>query len=126
VVCAKALTVVSREAIAAAALNFENLQASAQAGVSQVRIKHSPSKQKDFEVKPVPRWALFRHTSMPGDFLPRREACQITTSPIFLMGPELETTGVKLRLHNVTLQITPLCTPGAWTLDARRHEVVDL
>jgi hypothetical protein len=65
---------------------------------------------------------------MPGDFLPRREACQITTSPIFLMGPELETTGVKLRLHNVTLQITPLCTPGLglWTLDATKSLIYNI
>jgi len=45
---------------------------------------------------------------MPGDFLPRREElARLLPSPIFLMGPELETTGVKLRLHYVTLQITP-------------------
>jgi hypothetical protein len=39
---------VSREAIPAATLNFENLQASAQAGVSQVRIKTLSVKRKRF------------------------------------------------------------------------------
>ena len=44
------------------------------------------------------------------------------------MGPELETTGVKLRLHNVTLQITPLCTPGLglWTLDATKSLIYNI
>jgi len=40
------------------------------------------------------------------------------------MGPELETTGVKLRLQ--IYRLPRWCTPGAGTLDARRHEVVDL
>jgi hypothetical protein len=39
----------SREAIAAAMPNLENFRASAQAGVSQVRINTPPSEERNFE-----------------------------------------------------------------------------
>jgi len=70
----------------AATLNFENLQASAQAGVSQVRIKHSRQNKKDFEVNSVLCSVLSDTPVCLVIFAAPGGACQITTKPHFFDG----------------------------------------
>jgi hypothetical protein len=77
--------------------NFENLQASAQAGVSQVRINTPPVRRNENFKLTANSWPFSGTPVCLVVFLPRREELAgLQQSPILSMGPELETTRVEL------------------------------